>query len=162
MGRVCCTRWRAGVARPINLILTTFAVLLVTAAVAAEARITDVLHAEGCTDLQTIKSLNLLIQRAYLSEPGSGTTCTLHWAGQPAEIRGYGNRSTVTFPTKIDPDQGALGLQDPGSIIRSFHSNGTHMTVEYNVGMNNLTVPAGDLVLVIIRTHDGVRLELGL
>ncbi|MEN3059405.1 MAG: hypothetical protein ABC542_01835 [Candidatus Methanosuratincola petrocarbonis] len=53
-----------------------------------------------------------------------------------------------------------MRLQDPGAIIRSVHSNGTHMIVEYDVGMNNLTVPAGDIVLVIMRDHDGIRLEL--
>ncbi|MBC7126945.1 MAG: hypothetical protein ABC585_03970 [Candidatus Methanosuratincola petrocarbonis] len=154
------TSGTAGIARPINLILTTFAALLVTAAVAAEGRITDIHHSEGGTDLQTIKSLNMLIQRAYLSEPGSGSTCTMHWAGLPAELRGNGSRSTLTFPTNFVMDQRDLRLQDPGAIIRSVHSNGTHMIVEYDVGMNNLTVPAGDIVLVIMRDHDGIRLEL--
>lgn len=160
MGRVCSARGATGVARPINLLLTTFAVLLVTAAVAAEGRVTNVLHAEGGTDLQTVKSLNLLIQKAYLSEPGSGTTCIVHWAGRPAEVRGYGSRSMLIFQTNFDKNVEALRMQDPGSIIRSVHSNGTHMIVEYNVGMNNLTIPGGDLVLVIMRFHDGIMLEV--
>ncbi|MEM2125293.1 MAG: hypothetical protein QXQ53_02715 [Candidatus Methanosuratincola sp.] len=160
MGRLCSARGAAGVARPINLILTTFAALLVTAAVAAEGRVTNVLHTEGGTDLQTIKSLNLLIQKAYLSEPGSGTTCIMHWAGQPAEVRGYGSRSLLIFQTNFDNNVEALRMQDPGSIIRSVHSNGTHTTVEYNVGMNNLTIHGGDVVLVIMRLHDGIRLEV--
>jgi len=153
-------RKTAGISRPVDLILTTFAALLVTAAVASEGRITESYHTEGGTDLQTIKSLNMLIQRAYLSEPGSGAVCIMHWEGGPVELTVNGSRSKLAFQTNIVMDQGALSLQDPGAIIQSVHSNGTHIIVEYNVQMNNLTMPAGDIALVITRTHDGIRLML--
>lgn len=102
----------------------------------------------------------MLIQRAYLSEPGSGTVCIVHWEGGPAELTVNGSHSKLAFPTSIVMDQGALGLQDPGAIIQSVHSNGTHIIVEYNVQMNSLTMPAGDIALVITRTHDGISLML--
>jgi len=153
---------KAGISRPVNLLLTALVALLITSAVAAEGRITDVFHMRGGTDIQTIRSLNLLIQRAYLSEIGSGFTCAMHWAGEPAELSGYGSRSVLTFRTDIDMDKEALGLQDPGSIIRSIQSNGTHLSVEYSVGMNSLTFPAGDFLLVMKRGHGGIRLELRL
>ncbi len=143
-----------------SLILTTFAAILVTAAVAAEVRIAESRYTEWATDLQTIKKLNLLIQRAHLMEPGSGTIFIMHWSGRPAELMGNGNCSTVTFPTVVATDQESLRLQDPAGIIRSVQSNGTHMIVEYNIGMNNLTLPTGDIVLVIKRNYDGIRLHL--
>ncbi|MEJ5293481.1 MAG: hypothetical protein WHS82_07800 [Candidatus Methanosuratincola sp.] len=162
MGLIRSANGEAGISRPINLLLTTLVALLITSAVAAEGGISDFFRMKGGTDIQTIRSLNLLIQRAYLSEAGSGITCTIHWAGQPAELRGYGSRSVLTLQTNINTDKEALGLQDPCSIIRSVHSNGTHLSIEYGVGMNDLTVPAGDFLLVIMRGHDGIRLELRL
>ncbi len=162
MKHVPGAKGNAGISHPINLLLTTLVALLITSAFAAEGRNTDVFHMKGGTDVQTMRSINLLIQRAYLSGAGSGITCAVHWHGRPAELRCYGSSSVFTFQTNINMDGEAMGLQDPGSIIRSIHSNGTHLSIEYGVRMNNLTLPAGDFLLFITRVHDGIRIELKL
>ncbi|MBC7120043.1 MAG: hypothetical protein H5T33_00450 [Candidatus Methanosuratus sp.] len=155
-------RAASGIARPVNLILTTFATLLVTATVAAEAGIPNILNTDVGADWETIKSFNFLIQRAYLSEPGSSITHLVRRAGSQIGVMSCNGCSLLIFPfgTDIGIVQEGLRLQDPASIIRSVSSNQTCTTIEYGISMNNLTMPAGNLLLVVLRTNDGISFEV--